>query len=64
MPPKRVPITTPAGRRGPQDQGYFRNVMNEVSNPENRAVLTAVGMFAVSVAFLHSSWSEILLPPV
>ena len=81
MPPKGAIRGTGVGR--PVQQGYARQVINEVTSPENRSVVTAVTFFAVSnevydrlaaeadtdlygqagVAFLHSSWSEILLPP-
>ncbi|KAL1301789.1 hypothetical protein AAFC00_005984 [Neodothiora populina] len=54
MPPKRQQ----------QQQGYARTILNELSSPDNRSVVTAVTVFATGVAFLHSSWSEILLPPL
>ncbi|KJX92485.1 hypothetical protein TI39_contig5847g00004 [Zymoseptoria brevis] len=68
MPPK--PSSRSAigpGRTTGQQRGgfsYARDTMNWVANPENRTVVTAVGFFAAGVAFLHSSWSEILLPPL
>ncbi|KAF1352559.1 hypothetical protein BDV97DRAFT_397570 [Delphinella strobiligena] len=47
-------------RAGP---GYARSLLNELSSAENRSLVTAVTVFAAGVAFLSSSWSEILLPP-
>ncbi|KXL45729.1 hypothetical protein M433DRAFT_149526 [Acidomyces richmondensis BFW] len=61
MPPKGA---IRAGRPAPQRGGYARQVLNELRSPENRSLVTAVTFFAAGVAFLHSSWSEILLPPL
>lgn len=81
MPPKRGAIGG-VGRPA-QQKGYARYLVGEVTNPENRSVVTSIAFFAVSrpyhnadelamdadddaqagVAFLHSSWSEVLLPP-
>ncbi|KAI9835421.1 MAG: hypothetical protein M1819_002339 [Sarea resinae] len=67
MPPKtqRV-VVQPAssGRRGGSQPGALKTVWNEVTSPDNRTVVTALGMFVGAVAFLGSSWSEVLLPPV
>ncbi|KAF2225564.1 hypothetical protein BDZ85DRAFT_279243 [Elsinoe ampelina] len=60
MPPKRY-VTAPAQRQS--NSSYVRNIINEVTSPENRSVVTAVGFFAAGVAFLHSSWSDVLRPP-
>ena len=60
MAPKRAGITNPAAGRRAQDQSYFRTVVNEVTNPENRPVITAVGMFAVSLPTNLSITREIL----
>ncbi|KAF4306998.1 hypothetical protein GTA08_BOTSDO05226 [Botryosphaeria dothidea] len=57
MPPKRAPVP-----RRPESQSLFSTAYTTVTSPENRTVVTALGMFAAGVAFLHSSWSEILLP--
>ncbi|SMQ47072.1 unnamed protein product [Zymoseptoria tritici ST99CH_1A5] len=68
MPPKTSRTAIGPGRTTGQQRGgtssYARDTMNWVANPENRTVVTAVGFFAAGVAFLHSSWSEILLPPL
>jgi hypothetical protein len=55
-PPKRIAVANPsAGRR--LDESYIRTVYNELKAPENRSVLTALGMFAVSfVLSWKSSW--------
>ncbi|KAF2457794.1 hypothetical protein BDY21DRAFT_371349 [Lineolata rhizophorae] len=50
------------GRNSQQSESTFKTVVNGITSSENRTVVTAVGLFAVGVAFLHSSWSEILLP--
>ncbi|KAH7038574.1 hypothetical protein B0J12DRAFT_744119 [Macrophomina phaseolina] len=57
MPPKRA-----AGAPRQGSQSLFTTAYSTVTSPENRTVVTALGMFAAGVAFLHSSWSEILLP--
>ncbi|KAF2473236.1 uncharacterized protein BDR25DRAFT_302198 [Lindgomyces ingoldianus] len=49
-------------RSSPAEPSYARSVVQGLASSENRSVVTAIGMFAVGVAFLHSSWSEILLP--
>ena len=62
MPPKRQ-IGGGAAVGRPQPQGYARTALNELTSAENRTVVTAVAFFVTGVAFLHSSWSEVLLPP-
>lgn len=84
MPPKRtVPAVTGKPQQR-QQQSAVKNVIDQALAPENRSLVTAVGMFAVSqqrrtsilrldkltillqqagIAFLHSGWGEILLPP-
>ncbi|KAG9592279.1 hypothetical protein KCU77_g8687, partial [Aureobasidium melanogenum] len=44
-------------------QGAISQVYTSLASPDNRSVVTAVAFFAAGVAFLHSSWSEMLLPP-
>ncbi|KAF2262642.1 hypothetical protein CC78DRAFT_534675 [Lojkania enalia] len=56
MPPKTV-----RSSRAPEPS-YARDTLSVFTNQENRSIVTAIGLFAVGVAFLHSSWSEILLP--
>ncbi|THX70807.1 hypothetical protein D6D04_09771 [Aureobasidium pullulans] len=46
-----------------QSQGAISQMYTSLASPDNRSVVTAVAFFAAGVAFLHSSWSEILLPP-
>ncbi|THY85021.1 hypothetical protein D6C92_09046 [Aureobasidium pullulans] len=47
-----------------QSQGAISQMYTSLASPDNRSVVTAVVFFAAGVAFLHSSWSEILLPPL
>ncbi|KZF24296.1 hypothetical protein L228DRAFT_245208 [Xylona heveae TC161] len=61
MAPKRVVVQA---RQEPVQPSFFKAAYEEVTSPENRSLVTAAGLFAAGVAFLHSSWSEILLPPV
>ncbi|KAF2761387.1 hypothetical protein EJ05DRAFT_497937 [Pseudovirgaria hyperparasitica] len=42
--------------------GYASSTYQAITSPDNRSIVTAVGLFAAGVAFLHSSWSEILIP--
>ncbi|KAK3112108.1 hypothetical protein LTR53_011948 [Teratosphaeriaceae sp. CCFEE 6253] len=62
MPPKRQIGGTAIGRPAPRE-GYARRVIAELTSPENRSVVTSIAFFAAGIAFLHSSWSEVLLPP-
>ncbi|KAF2144967.1 uncharacterized protein K452DRAFT_284359 [Aplosporella prunicola CBS 121167] len=50
------------GGRGRTTQGFVGSTWSIVTDAENRSLVVAVGMFTASVAFLHSSWSEFLLP--
>ncbi|KAF2191334.1 hypothetical protein K469DRAFT_720328 [Zopfia rhizophila CBS 207.26] len=59
MPPKSI---HQGKGRTLQEPSYARTAMQSITSQENRSVVTAIGLFAVGVAFLHSSWSEILLP--
>ncbi|KAK8194174.1 hypothetical protein M8818_007362 [Zalaria obscura] len=61
MPPKGRVTGPPAARQN--RTGYARTVINELTSSENRSVVIGISFFAAGVAFLHSSWSEILLPP-
>ncbi|KAF2148232.1 putative TOM core complex subunit Tom6 [Myriangium duriaei CBS 260.36] len=61
MPPKRYVVAGPGSRQS--NPGYLRSVYDSLAAPDNRSIVTAVGFFAAGVAFLHSSWSEILKPP-
>ncbi|KAF2828388.1 hypothetical protein CC86DRAFT_368639 [Ophiobolus disseminans] len=44
------------------EPNFAQNTLHAFTDKENRSVVTAIGMFAIGVAFLHSSWAEILLP--
>ncbi|KAL6705779.1 hypothetical protein ACN47E_006417 [Coniothyrium glycines] len=56
MPPKNI-----QGRRV-QEPSFASSTLSAFTSAENRSVVTAVGLFAIGVTFLHSSWAEILLP--
>ncbi|OCK96130.1 putative TOM core complex subunit Tom6 [Cenococcum geophilum 1.58] len=56
MPPRQVT------RGRVEEPSYVRSVFGALTSADNRSVVTAVGLFAAGVAFLHSSWSEILIP--
>ncbi|EON64842.1 hypothetical protein W97_04076 [Coniosporium apollinis CBS 100218] len=45
MPAKRQPVSVYNGN-APQPQGYAKAVIDGLTAPENRSVLTAVGLFA------------------
>ncbi|KAK6428987.1 hypothetical protein LTR95_014866 [Oleoguttula sp. CCFEE 5521] len=62
MPPKGQIRGVPAAKQQPGN--YAQTTLNAIRDPENRTVVIAVSFFAAGVAFLHSSWSEILLPPI
>ncbi|EMD60866.1 hypothetical protein COCC4DRAFT_32238 [Bipolaris maydis ATCC 48331] len=58
MPPKYM---TGKGRTV-QEPSFASSTISAFTSKENRSIVTAAGMFALGVAFLHSSWAEILLP--
>lgn len=51
MPPKGRLAGPPAMRSAPRDN-YARTVINELTSPENRTVVTAIGFFAVRLTSL------------
>ncbi|RDI88759.1 hypothetical protein Vi05172_g1423 [Venturia inaequalis] len=53
----------PIKGRAMQEKNFAQTVVGELTSADNRQVLTAVGLFVAGVAFLHSSFSELLLPP-
>jgi hypothetical protein len=63
-----MPASRPAGRIGgsrnsAQSKGYARAVLDEFTNPENRSVLLAIGIFTVSYDFqlaLHTTLHSFL----
>ncbi|KAF1983650.1 hypothetical protein K402DRAFT_396405 [Aulographum hederae CBS 113979] len=48
---------------GKVQDSYVRSVYQALTSADNRTAVTAVGLFAAGVAFLSSSYSELLLPP-
>ncbi|KAH4038334.1 hypothetical protein HBI56_178930 [Parastagonospora nodorum] len=58
MPPKQI-----HGKgRTLAEPSFAANTLHAFTDKENRSVVTAIGLFAIGVTFLHSSWAEILLP--
>ena len=53
MPPKRGAIGGTGVGRPAQQKGYARYLVGEVTNPENRSVVTSIAFFAVS----YFTWS-------
>ncbi|GAW13063.1 hypothetical protein ANO14919_024410 [Xylariales sp. No.14919] len=63
MPPKRILVESGHPRsRAPK--GVIASTYNALTSPENASVVKSVAIFGAAVAFLSSSWSELLLPPV
>ncbi|KAL2010932.1 hypothetical protein VTN00DRAFT_3650 [Thermoascus crustaceus] len=62
MAPKRVVVTSSSGR-GRQQEGFFGSAWRELTASENATIVRSVLVFGAAVAFLHSSLSELLLPP-
>ncbi|KAL4897467.1 hypothetical protein BDV59DRAFT_197760 [Aspergillus ambiguus] len=58
MAPKQHVVA--AGR--PQ-KGLFASTYDEITRPENATIVRSILVFGAGVAFLHSSLSELLLPP-
>ncbi|RPB25290.1 hypothetical protein L211DRAFT_836618 [Terfezia boudieri ATCC MYA-4762] len=61
MPAKRGPIrhvSVPAA----QQRGYISSAYQALKSPENASIVKSIAMFGAAVAFLHSSWAEILVP--
>ncbi|KAF3042386.1 hypothetical protein E8E12_006739 [Didymella heteroderae] len=44
------------------EPSFAQTTIQGLTSAENRSVVTAIGLFAIGVTFLHSSWAEILLP--
>ncbi|KAF2165749.1 hypothetical protein M409DRAFT_24037 [Zasmidium cellare ATCC 36951] len=65
MPPKQPTIRNGAiqSSSSRRNKGFASDTYNFLTDAENRSVVTSVAFFAAGVAFLHSSWAEILLPP-
>ncbi|KAF1825983.1 uncharacterized protein K489DRAFT_376376 [Dissoconium aciculare CBS 342.82] len=52
------------GGRAPAQQGFASTAYQAITSSDNRSVVTSIAFFAAGVAFLSSSWSEFLLPPL
>ncbi|CBX99970.1 hypothetical protein LEMA_uP075590.1 [Plenodomus lingam JN3] len=58
MPPKHI-----QGKgRTLKEPNFAQSTLRALTSAENRSVVGAIGLFAIGVTFLHSSWAEILLP--
>ncbi|KAK8063475.1 hypothetical protein PG996_008127 [Apiospora saccharicola] len=44
-------------------KGIFGQTFDAVTSPENAAVVRSVAVFGAAVAFLSTSWAELLLTP-
>ncbi|KAG9206918.1 hypothetical protein B5807_00492 [Epicoccum nigrum] len=44
------------------EPSFARSAVQGLTSAENRSIVTSIGLFAIGVTFLHSSWAEILLP--
>ncbi|KAF8254077.1 hypothetical protein K440DRAFT_618692 [Wilcoxina mikolae CBS 423.85] len=64
MAPKSNQVAT-SGRRSQQQQqqpGLISSVYKELRSPDNASLVKSVALFAVTVTFFQSSWSEFLVP--
>ncbi|KAL2205557.1 hypothetical protein CC79DRAFT_1336053 [Sarocladium strictum] len=60
MAPKRAI----GGRGAPRAPlGFFASTYDTLTSSENAAMVRSIGVFAVAVTILSSSWGELLLPP-
>ncbi|KAF1974750.1 hypothetical protein BU23DRAFT_531110 [Bimuria novae-zelandiae CBS 107.79] len=57
MPPKTL-----KGGRSAAEPNFATSAYQTVMSKDNRSVVSAIGLFAIGVTFLHSSWAEILIP--
>ncbi|KAH1271600.1 hypothetical protein KXW98_009192 [Aspergillus fumigatus] len=53
-----------AARSGRPQKGFFGAAYEELTAPENATIVRSLLVFGAGVAFLHSSLSEFLLPPL
>ncbi|VUC25313.1 unnamed protein product [Clonostachys rosea] len=61
MPPKRIAVDR-SGSRG-SSRGFLASTYDTLTSSDNAAVVRSIGVFGLAVAFLASSWGEVLLPP-
>ncbi|KAE8357798.1 putative TOM core complex subunit Tom6 [Aspergillus flavus] len=47
-----------------QEKSFLGAAYDEVTHPENATIVRSVLVFGAGVAFLYSSLSELLLPPL
>ncbi|PGH14551.1 hypothetical protein AJ80_05871 [Polytolypa hystricis UAMH7299] len=59
MPPKQRAV---AARYQPDQRGLLASAYSGLTSPDNATVVRSVLVFGAAVAFLHSSFSELLLP--
>ncbi|KZZ89106.1 hypothetical protein AAP_04591 [Ascosphaera apis ARSEF 7405] len=60
MAPRRVVVAPPTRRAPPR--GVLGGTWATLTDPENASTVRAIATFGAAVAFLSSSWSELLLP--
>ncbi|KAA8645596.1 putative TOM core complex subunit Tom6 [Aspergillus tanneri] len=58
MAPKQVIVSS-----GRPQKGFLSAAYDEITHPENATIVRSLLVFGAGVAFLHSSLSELLLPP-
>ncbi|KAL2798576.1 hypothetical protein BJX66DRAFT_333940 [Aspergillus keveii] len=45
------------------EKGFLSTTYEQITSPENTTIVRSILVFGAGVAFLHSSLSELLLPP-
>ncbi|KAL4878272.1 hypothetical protein BJY04DRAFT_196121 [Aspergillus karnatakaensis] len=45
------------------EQSFFSAAYEQITAPDNATIVRSILVFGAGVAFLHSSLSELLLPP-
>ncbi|KAL5334856.1 hypothetical protein BJX70DRAFT_402157 [Aspergillus crustosus] len=45
------------------EQGFLSAAYEQITAPDNATIVRSILIFGAGVAFLHSSLSELLLPP-
>ncbi|PGH34026.1 hypothetical protein GX50_03173 [[Emmonsia] crescens] len=60
-PKQRIVVQSgPAKKRQPES--VFSTAYHSITSPDNASVVKSVVIFGAAVAFLHSSFSELLIP--
>ncbi|PGH11191.1 hypothetical protein AJ79_05033 [Helicocarpus griseus UAMH5409] len=62
-PKQRVVVQTgPTRKRQQEPSGFLSSAYRSITASENATVVRSVVVFGAAVAFLHSSFSELLIP--